>query len=73
MTMRVAAVHEIDPNTTGSVIVDPGVHYLVTAPLGPHPLLMDIVEDRVQYCLAHTLGESPECEVCEGTQRCQLR
>ena len=50
----------------------PGVHYLVTAPLGPHPLLMDIVEDRIQYCLAHARGEVPECEVCAGTQRCGL-
>ncbi len=51
----------------------PGVQYLITAPLGPHPFLMDIVEDRVRYCLAHALGESPECEVCEGTERCRLR
>ena len=50
-----------------------GVRYIVTAPLGPHPLLMDIVEARVQHCLAHAHGEAAECAVCEGTQRCQLR
>ena len=50
----------------------PDVRYLVTAPLGPHPLLMDIVEDRVQYCLAHALGSASACELCEGTRRCRL-
>ena len=50
----------------------PDVRYLVTAPLGPHPLLMDIVEDRIQYCLAHALGSGSACELCEGTGRCQL-
>jgi sirohydrochlorin ferrochelatase len=62
------------PNLAAAASLDhPGVRYLVTAPLGPHPLLMDIVEDRVQYCLAHALGDAAECGVCEGTQRCRLR
>jgi sirohydrochlorin ferrochelatase len=51
----------------------PGVRYLVTAPLGPHPLLMDVVEARVEHCLAHAAGEAPECELCAGTGRCALR
>ena len=50
----------------------PGIRTIVTAPLGPHPLLMDIVESRIAYCLAHAAGEQPECEVCEGTGRCRL-
>ena len=50
----------------------PDVRYLVTAPLGPHPLLMDIVQDRIQYCLAHTLRRASACELCEGTRRCRL-
>jgi sirohydrochlorin ferrochelatase len=50
----------------------PGVHFLVTAPLGPHPLLMTIVEDRVRQCLRHATGGAPECELCEGTGRCRL-
>ena len=51
----------------------PGVRFLVTAPLGPHPLLMEIVEDRVRQCLRHANGESPECELCAGTGRCHLQ
>lgn len=51
----------------------PGVHYLVTAPLGPHPLLAEIVADRVQRCLTHGLGEAPPCDLCGDGSRCRLR
>ncbi len=51
----------------------PGVHYLVSAPLGPHPLLADIVEDRIDRCLARATGDATECEVCAGTGRCRIR
>ena len=50
----------------------PGVRYLVAAPLGPHPLLGDIVEQRIDHCLAHVAGRAPECDVCAGTGRCRL-
>ncbi len=50
----------------------PDVRYLVTAPLGPHPLFMDIVEDRIRHCLDHALGGASECEVCAGSGRCRL-
>ncbi|MGH9081430.1 MAG: CbiX/SirB N-terminal domain-containing protein [Acidimicrobiales bacterium] len=49
------------------------VDYLVAAPLGPHPLLATIVEQRIEHCLAHVAGEAPECEVCVGSGRCRLR
>jgi sirohydrochlorin ferrochelatase len=50
----------------------PGVRYLVAAPLGPHPLLFDVVGQRVDHCLAHAVGTAPECDVCAGTGRCRL-
>jgi sirohydrochlorin ferrochelatase len=49
------------------------VRYLVTAPLGAHHLLMDVVEDRVRSCLAHAVGGASECEMCAGSDRCRLR
>jgi len=49
------------------------VRYIVTAPLGAHPLLMDVVEDRVRHCLAHAVGGASECELCAGSDRCEMR
>lgn len=51
----------------------PGIQYLVTAPLGVHPLMHDIMLDRIDYCLSHVWGEVAECDVCRGTSRCGLR
>lgn len=50
----------------------PGVAWLVAAPLGPHPLLVDLVELRVAHCLAHVAGAAGECSSCAGTGRCTL-
>ncbi|GMH27745.1 hypothetical protein Nepgr_029588 [Nepenthes gracilis] len=50
----------------------PGVPYIVTAPLGLHELLVDIVNDRIKYCLGHVAGYEDECSICAGTGRCQL-
>ena len=51
----------------------PGVKYLVTAPLGLHPLMAQIMVDRIRHCLAHASGEADECDLCEGTDHCRLR
>jgi sirohydrochlorin ferrochelatase len=61
---------DIPALTAGASAAHPGIRYLVTAPLGPHQLLMDIVDDRIRYCLAHATGVAPECELCAGTGRC---
>lgn len=50
----------------------PGVSYLVTAPLGLHPLMAQVVAARVAHCVAHSQGLADECEVCSGTGRCAL-
>lgn len=51
----------------------PGVSYIVTAPLGLHELLVDVVNDRINYCLKHVTGDADECSVCAGTGKCILR
>jgi sirohydrochlorin ferrochelatase len=51
----------------------PGVRWLVAAPLGPDPLLVDLVGRRVEHCLAHVSGSAGECASCAGTGRCTLR
>jgi sirohydrochlorin ferrochelatase len=51
----------------------PNVRHLVTAPLGAHPLLMDVVDDRIRHCLAHAVGGASQCELCAGSDRCGLQ
>lgn len=48
------------------------VPYLVAGPVGTHPLLADLVQARVEQCLAHADG-GPACEVCEGADLCRFR
>ncbi len=51
----------------------PGVSYLVVAPLALHPLMAQVVGSRIDHCLAHVAGDAPECEVCVGTGRCEMK
>ncbi|KAK9925367.1 hypothetical protein M0R45_033691 [Rubus argutus] len=50
----------------------PAVSYMVTAPLGLHPQLVDVMNDRITHCLSHVAGDAGECAVCVGTGKCQL-
>lgn len=45
----------------------PGIVYLVTAPLGLHPLMAQIVGERIAVCLAHAAGDSTACDICRDT------
>jgi sirohydrochlorin ferrochelatase len=51
----------------------PGVRYLVTAPFAMHPLMAQIIQQRIDHCLSHSQGDADACELCAGTDRCQLR
>ncbi len=51
----------------------PGVRYLVTAPLGVHPLMSHIIQDRIDQCLAHVSGDSAACDLCVETEKCRVR
>ncbi len=50
----------------------PRIQYLVTAPVGLHPLMAQVIQTRVQQCLDHASGSGPPCELCDGTNRCQF-
>jgi sirohydrochlorin ferrochelatase len=65
--------HDIPALAAEAAARHPGVRWLVAAPLGPHPLLGEIVEQRIEHCLAHATGRAPECEVCRGTDHCRFR
>lgn len=49
-----------------------GVEYLVTAPLGLHPLIPQIIGDRIEHCLRHAANAAAPCDVCEPGPGCQL-
>eukprot|EP00252_Welwitschia_mirabilis_P024831 TRINITY_DN7524_c0_g2_i2.p1 TRINITY_DN7524_c0_g2~~TRINITY_DN7524_c0_g2_i2.p1 ORF type:complete len:120 (+),score=25.06 TRINITY_DN7524_c0_g2_i2:279-638(+) len=51
----------------------PAVSYIVTAPIGLHELMVDVIQDRIKYCLDHAAGYTSECEACLGTGQCQER
>lgn len=50
-----------------------GVGFLVTAPLGLHPLMASVMQARIAQCLAHAAGQTDACELCTGTDKCQFR
>ncbi|MFZ4515977.1 MAG: CbiX/SirB N-terminal domain-containing protein [Acidimicrobiia bacterium] len=51
----------------------PGTQFLVTAPIGLHPLMREVITNRVQECVAHASGTRDACTLCAGTDRCALR
>jgi len=51
----------------------PGVGYLVTAPIGLHPMMHNVIQSRIDHCLSHVAGNAEECESCAGTGRCAMR
>ena len=51
----------------------PGIEYLVTAPIGLHPMMHGVIQSRIDHCLSHVAGGVDECESCAGTGRCAMR
>lgn len=50
----------------------PAVSYLVTAPLGLHPLMLQVINQRISQCLAKVAGDSTHCELCSDSTGCTL-
>ncbi len=50
----------------------PGTRFLVSAPIGLHPLMRDVIGSRVAECIAHSEGRDA-CSLCAGTDKCMLR
>jgi sirohydrochlorin ferrochelatase len=51
----------------------PGVRFLVTAPFGLHPLMSEVIGQRIAHCLAHAQGTADACDACTDSDHCQLR
>ncbi|XP_059669950.1 sirohydrochlorin ferrochelatase, chloroplastic [Cornus florida] len=64
--------HRDIPSLTADAAKEhPGVSYIITAPLGLHELIVDVVNDRIGHCLSHVAGDAAECSVCAGTGKCR--
>lgn len=50
-----------------------GIQYVVTAPIGLHPMMKQVVAGRIDLCLSHIAGEVDECDSCKGTGRCAFK
>ncbi len=50
-----------------------GVRYLVTAPFGLHPLMFDVMEQRVKHCLERVQGRAESCDLCTYDGGCSLQ
>ncbi|EAQ82176.1 CbiX/SirB N-terminal domain-containing protein [Blastopirellula marina] len=50
----------------------PGVRHMVTAPLGLHQKMAEIMAERIEVCLARCRGEDVACGVCDEQTRCRL-
>ncbi len=51
----------------------PSVPYVVTAPIGLHPMMRDVIASRLMGCVEQMAGRADECESCKGTGRCHMR
>jgi len=51
----------------------PGMKYLVTAPFGLHPLMSEVIGQRIAHCLAYSQGDADACDACDASDHCQLR
>ena len=51
----------------------PGTRFLVSAPIGLHPLMNDVISSRVDECIAHAEGNRDACSLCAGTDKCAVR
>jgi sirohydrochlorin ferrochelatase len=51
----------------------PGIPYLVTAPLGLHPLMAEIMQQRIARCLERCQGHPDVCEVCQYADGCNVQ
>lgn len=49
----------------------PGVSFLVTAPLGLHPLVAEIMSQRIEHCLSRLGGDAGPCDVCSERESCR--
>lgn len=51
----------------------PGIKHIVTAPLGLHQLMMQVIDQRIAHCLDHAAGNVDACEICGPDGACGIK
>ena len=47
-----------------------GIAFMVSAPIGGHSLLVQLLSDRIQHCQRRVAGQEEGCDVCQGEGGC---
>jgi sirohydrochlorin ferrochelatase len=50
----------------------PRTRHLVTAPLGLHALMLQVIDERIAACLGRISGSTDTCELCSDSTGCTL-
>ncbi|MCG8451286.1 MAG: hypothetical protein MI725_17110 [Pirellulales bacterium] len=64
---------DIPALTAAAAKAHPGVRHLVTAPLGLHPFMLQVIDERISHCLQHAVADGPTCDICEETESCTMQ
>lgn len=64
---------DIPALVSAAAATHPQVKFLVTAPLGLHKMMAQIMDDRITHCLACAEGEVGSCDVCGEGESCRFR
>jgi sirohydrochlorin ferrochelatase len=64
--------HDIPELAAAAATNHPETRFLVTSPLGLHPLMLRIMQDRISHCLAHAQGKANACDVCRDEVGCSF-
>ncbi len=51
----------------------PRIRHLVTAPLGLHALMLQVIDERIAACLNRVSGNTSDCELCSDSTGCTLQ
>ncbi|HEV7281624.1 MAG TPA: CbiX/SirB N-terminal domain-containing protein [Pirellulaceae bacterium] len=65
--------HDIPRLAAEAAAKRPGVRFLVTAPLGLHAGMGQIMQEQIDRCLAHAAGRREACDLCRGLDACAWR
>ena len=64
---------DIPALTKAAALKHPQVNYVVTAPIGLHPMMKDVIRGRLDHCVARLWGSAGVGQSCRGMHRCVFK